>query len=215
MEPDTRVELEATFKDGVPREFINLKKILKGSSCESLINRLSGYSCVQEALKLVCEAVDCYLELPEEKKPETVGRALWSYAVIQYGKCYKKSEGWTVKLEDSATLKDETQIMKDGHRWFIEQRDTFMAHGGKSFAQLSNVFVVRRKGSSGQVDGILANTLTAGGVTDESLKNLKHLAESSLLYVVENTKSLQKKIILELLKTNHPLSSDLLKAHGL
>ena len=212
---DQKITFQISFKDGIPRSVVDLKNILKGPKTESLLNRRSGYQYIVDALKQVCDACDTYLALPETEKPTINGRSLWSYAVIQYCKCYSRNEGWTVTLEESATIKNESEIMKNGHRWFMDQRHTFVAHGGKSTSQNSIVCVIKRNDSPYQIESTFTHSVIAAAPQDEAIVNLKHLAEIAIKYVEETIPSLERKIFLALIEAGQVLSPELIEKFNL
>lgn len=201
--------IQVCFTDGIPRTAIELKSLLKGSQWEKVINMLSGYRLLENTLLEVQQAIESLLTFPDDEKPTIISTALWAFIVIQYGKCYKKNPGWTVMLQASATIEKESTNLKNGHKWVIEQRDTFVAHGGKTPIQKSLVMVARQDESPNQIDSLHVNSATASLPTRNTLINLNHLAEAAILYVREDIAKIERKIFLSLFDEGHVIHPDL------
>jgi hypothetical protein len=211
--PET--ELARAFEDGIPRDIVGLSSLFEGRHWESLINRLAGYRCVVDALNQTRSAIKSFLAIPETEKTQITAIALWSYAMTQYCKCYSHNEGWTVTLEPTGTLKNESETVKAGHKWFMNERNTFLAHGGKTPSQKSYAFIGRRKESPHQVDGLLSNTRVAAAPSDATMTELDHLAEVSINYARTKNLEISKEILQKLLDEKYILNPELIEGFNL
>jgi len=213
--PNPVIKMKMDFPDGIPRTITELKQMLKERKSESIINRLAGYRCIVSALKQVCDGIENYLTISDEDKSKIVGRSLWSFAVIQYAKCYSNNEGWTVTLEASATIKNEPREIKEAHKWFMDQRHSFLAHGGKSYLQQSDVFISQRLEYPFQIDNLICNVATAATPNNHMLEHLKYLSEKTLKYCDERIPDLERKIFILLMENKKPLHPELITHYEL
>jgi hypothetical protein len=209
------LEIEVPSDDGIQRSLQKIEDVLKGKGSESLINRLSGYRSISVALLQAREAIKSYLVIPEGNEPTIESMSLWSFAIIEYCKCYQKNEGWTVTLEPTATIKNESEEIKKWHKWFMSERHNYVAHGGTSSSHQSSVFLIRRKERPFQIDGVRIQAIMAANPSSESMRNLDHLAEVSLKYVEDNSRDIERKIFLSLLEAKQPVNQELLKNYNL
>jgi hypothetical protein len=211
--PET--SLESFFKDSIQRSVIDIKELLKDENDGYLINRISGNRLILNTLDEVRGAIKNYLALPYDDRINITAKALWFFSIIQYGKCYQSNEGWTVMLQSSATLKNEPDEVKEDHKRFMDQRNTFIAHGGKTTGQLAAVLVCQRKEAPNQIDQVAIDTTTATSPYTEDMARLDHLADVTQKYVIDSSYKIERKIFIRLLENNQIINPDLLKYYGL
>lgn len=207
------VQIKRTYQDGIKRDLINLNDVLKDYKYESPKKLLCGYRFVRNTLMEVNEAIAIYLEMSAEERLEMRGRALFSYIVIQYGKCFKPSKGWGVMLQQREVFKrDEVKIKS--HDWFIGERDTYIAHGGKTESQFVTLIVEKRKANN-QIDNIFVHSLSGVVPEPHALTDLKKLIEEALDYVEKKNFETERIIYNLILENGYTLSSEILEMYKL
>jgi hypothetical protein len=73
-----------------------------------------------------CKRLLTELATPEEERDQLMPLALWSSAVLAYGRCFSKGKRFTLTNEDIRTLPLHGAVMKF-HQWVLEERDKLAA----------------------------------------------------------------------------------------
>src|ERR1700745_3427791 len=101
-----------------------------------------------------CTRLLAELDKPEEERDQLMPLALWSSAVLAYGRCFSKGKRFTLTNEDVRTLPLHGAVMKF-HQWVLEERDKLAARaanpaeGAKVGAALSPPEQKDRRGGGG------------------------------------------------------------------
>src|SRR5205807_3043288 len=66
------------------------------------------------------------LAKPEEERDQLMPLALWSSAVLAYGRCFSKGKRFALTNEDVKNLPLHGAVMKF-HQWVLEERDKLAA----------------------------------------------------------------------------------------
>ena len=74
-----------------------------------------------------CKRLLTELAKPEEERDQLIPLALWSSAVLAYGRCFSKGRRFALTSEDVRNLPLHGAVMKF-HKWIIEERDKLTAH---------------------------------------------------------------------------------------
>ena len=74
-----------------------------------------------------CKRAAHRLEKPEEDRDPLIPVALWSSAVLAYGRCFGKGKRFGLATEDIRDLPLHGAVMKF-HKWILEERDKLAAH---------------------------------------------------------------------------------------
>ncbi len=74
-----------------------------------------------------CKRLLAELEKPEEDRDPLMPVALWSSAVLAYGRCFGKGKRFGLATEDVRNLPLHGAVMKF-HKWVLEERDKLAAH---------------------------------------------------------------------------------------
>jgi hypothetical protein len=74
-----------------------------------------------------CKRLLTELAKPEEERDPLIPLALWSSAVLAYGRCFSKGKRFGLATEDVRNLPLHGAVMKF-HTWIIEERDKLSAH---------------------------------------------------------------------------------------
>ena len=74
-----------------------------------------------------CKRLLPELARPEEERDALMPLALWSSAVLAYGRCFSKGRRFALSAEDVKNLPLHGAVMKF-HKWILEERDKLAAH---------------------------------------------------------------------------------------
>ena len=69
-----------------------------------------------------CKRLLPELAKPEEQRDQLMPLALWSSAVLAYGRCFSKGRRFALATEDVKELPLQGAVMKF-HEWVLEERD--------------------------------------------------------------------------------------------
>jgi len=73
-----------------------------------------------------CKRLLTELAKPEEERDQLMPLALWSSAVLAYGRCFSKGRRFALANEDVRDLPLHGEVMKF-HQWVLEERDKLAA----------------------------------------------------------------------------------------
>ena len=73
-----------------------------------------------------CKRLLADLAKPEEERDQLMPLALWSSAVLAYGRCFSKGKRFALSNDDVKNLPLHGAVMKF-HQWILEERDKLAA----------------------------------------------------------------------------------------
>ena len=123
-----------------------------------------------------CKRLLPELAKPEEERDQLMPLALWSSAVLAYGRCFSKGRRFALATEDVNELPLQGAVMKF-HEWVLEERDKLAARaanpaeGARVGAALSPPEQEKR-----QVEGIVIFASSHEVVNDTGVRQLGGLA---------------------------------------
>lgn len=79
-----------------------------------------------------CKRLLTELAKPEEDRDAVVPQALWSAALVAYGRCFGKGKRFGLSAEDVRTLPFRGEVM-EYHKWVIEERGKLTVHPANPF----------------------------------------------------------------------------------
>ena len=97
---------------------------------------LADQASIIEDLQFVmdcCKRLLTELAKPEEDRDAVVPQALWSAALVAYGRCFGKGKRFGLSAEDVRTLPLRGEVMKY-HKWVIGERDKLAMHPANPFS---------------------------------------------------------------------------------
>ena len=74
-----------------------------------------------------CKRLHTDLAMPEEDRDPLMPLALWSSAVVAYGRCFTQGKRFGLATENVRSLPLQGEVMKF-HTWVLEERDKLTAH---------------------------------------------------------------------------------------
>jgi hypothetical protein len=143
-----------------------------------------------------CKRLLTELAKPEDERDQVLPLALWSSAVLAYGRCFSKGKRFTLANEDVRNLPLQGAVMKF-HTWVLEERDKLAARapnpaeGAKVGAALSPPEQKDRR-----VEGIVIFASSHEVVNDVGVRQLGGLA-SELAKLTADKAQEQQDVVLK------------------
>ena len=142
-----------------------------------------------------CKRLLADLAKPEEERDPLLPLALWSSAVLAYGRCFSKGKRFTLSNDDVRNLPLHGAVMKF-HQWILEERDKLAARaanpaeGAKVGAALSPPGQKDRR-----VEGIVIFASSREVVDDTGVRQLGGLASELAKQTAEKAQEQQDVVL--------------------
>ena len=142
-----------------------------------------------------CKRLLADLAKPEEERDPLMPLALWSSAVLAYGRCFSKGKRFTLSNDDVRNLPLHGAVMKF-HQWILEERDKLAARaanpaeGAKVGAALSPPEQKDRR-----VEGIVIFASSHEVVDDVGVRQLGGLASELAKQTAEKAQEQQDVVL--------------------
>lgn len=142
-----------------------------------------------------CKRLLPELAKPEEERDQLMPLALWSSAVLAYGRCFSKGRRFALATEDVKGLPLQGAVMKF-HEWVLEERDKLAARaanpseGARVGAALSPPEQDKR-----QVEGIVIFASSHEVVNDVGVRQLGGLASELAKQIAEKAQEQQDVVL--------------------
>jgi len=142
-----------------------------------------------------CKRLLTELAQPEEERDQLMPVALWSSAVLAYGRCFSKGKRFALTNEDVRNLPVHGAVMKF-HQWVLEERDKLAARapnpaeGAKVGAALSPPGQKDRR-----VEGIVIFASSHEIVDDVGVRQLGGLASELAKHTAEKAQEQQDVVL--------------------
>ena len=142
-----------------------------------------------------CKRLLPELAKPEEERDQLMPLAMWSSAVLAYGRCFSKGRRFALATEDVKELPLQGAVMKF-HEWVLEERDKLAARaanpaeGARVGAALSPPGQEKR-----QVEGIVIFASSHEVVNDTGVRQLGGLASELARQTAEKAQEQQDVVL--------------------
>jgi hypothetical protein len=142
-----------------------------------------------------CKRLLPELAKPEEERDQLMPLALWSSAVLAYGRCFSKGRRFALTTEDVKELPLQGAVMKF-HEWVLEERDKLAARaanpaeGARVGAALSPPEQEKR-----QIEGIVIFASSHEVVNDTGVRQLGGLASELAKKTAEQAQGQQDVVL--------------------
>ena len=142
-----------------------------------------------------CKRLLADLAQPEEERDPLMPLALWSSAVLAYGRCFSKGKRFTLTNDDVRNLPLHGAVMKF-HQWILEERDKLAARaanpaeGARVGAALSPPEQKDRR-----VEGIVIFASSREVVDDTGVRQLGGLASELAKQTAEKAQEQQDVVL--------------------
>jgi|SRR5947208_2501293 len=142
-----------------------------------------------------CKRLLTELAKPEEERDQLMPVALWSSAVLAYGRCFSKGKRFALTNEDVRNLPLHGAVMKF-HQWVLDERDKLAARapnpaeGAKVGAALSPPGQKDRR-----VEGIVIFASSHEIVDDVGVRQLGGLASELAKHTAEKAQEQQDVVL--------------------
>ena len=140
-----------------------------------------------------CKRLLADLAKPEEERDPLMPLALWSSAVLAYGRCFSKGKRFALSNDDVRNLPLHGAVMKF-HQWILEERDKLAARaanpaeGAKVGAALSAPEQKDRRVEGIVIDNVGVQQL--GGLASELAKQTAEKAKEQQDVVLKDAQQL-------------------------
>jgi len=142
-----------------------------------------------------CKRLLADLDKPEDERDQLMPLALWSSAVLAYGRCFSKGKRFALSNDDVRNLPLHGAVMKF-HQWILEERDKLAARaanpaeGAKVGAALSPLEQKDRR-----VEGIVIFASSREVVDDVGVRQLGGLASELAKQTAEKAQEQQDVVL--------------------
>jgi hypothetical protein len=142
-----------------------------------------------------CKRLLTELAIPEEDRDAVVPQALWSAALVAYGRCFGKGKRFGLAVDDVRTLPLQGEVLKY-HKWVIEERNRLTMHSANPFdatkvgAALSPPGQAKRR-----VEGIAILATSHVLVDDTGVRQLGGLASELAKQTAEKAQQQQDAVL--------------------
>ena len=135
------------------------------------------------------------LARPEEERDQLMPLALWSSAVMAYGRCFGKGKRFGLTAEDVKNLPLHGAVM-NFHTWVLEERDKLAAHApNPSAAAKVGAALTPPEQEDRRVEGIVIFASSHEVVNDVGVRQLGGLASELAKQTAEKAQEQQDVVL--------------------
>jgi hypothetical protein len=121
-----------------------------------------------------CKRLLTELDRPESERDAVVPVALWSAALVAYGRCFATGKRFGLTTDDIRSLPLKGEVMKF-HKWVLEERSKHTTHAADPF-EVARVGAALTARGPRRVTGISVMSLSHVLVDDTGVRQLGGLA---------------------------------------
>ena len=142
-----------------------------------------------------CKRLLAELAKPEDDRDPLMPLALWSSAVVSYGRCFTKGKRFGLATEDVTSLPLQGAVMKF-HTWVLEERDKLAAHAPDPFeaARVGAALSPPEQGDR-RVEGIVIFANSHVVIDDVGVRQLGGLASELAKQTAEKAQEQQDVVL--------------------
>jgi hypothetical protein len=142
-----------------------------------------------------CKRLLTELAIPEEDREAVVPQALWSAALVAYGRCFGKGKRLGLTVEDVRALPLEGEVLKY-HKWVIEERNRLTMHPANPFEATKIGAALSPPGQAARrVEGIAILATSHVLVDDTGVRQLGGLASELAKQTAEKAQQQQDTVL--------------------
>jgi hypothetical protein len=144
-----------------------------------------------------CKRLLPELAKPEEERDPLMPLALWSSAVLAYGRCFSKGKRFALSAEDVKNLPLHGAVMSF-HDWVIEERDKLAARAANpAEAAKVGAALSEPEKKDRRVEGIVIFASSHEVVNDVGVRQLGGLASELAKHIAEKAQEQQDVVLKE------------------
>jgi hypothetical protein len=149
-----------------------------------------------------CKRLLTELAKPDENRDAVVPQALWSAALVAYGRCFGKGKRFGLSAEDVRSLPLRGEVMKY-HKWVIEERDKLTMHPANPFAAAKvGAALSPPDHADRRVEGIVILSTSHVLVDDTGVRQLGGLASELAKQTAEKAQNQQDFVLADAQQLN-------------
>jgi hypothetical protein len=142
-----------------------------------------------------CKRLLTELAIPEEDRDAVVPQALWSAALVAYGRCFGKGKRFGLTVDDVQTLPLQGEVLKY-HKWVIEERNRLTMHSANPFEATKIGAALSQPGQAKRrVEGIAILSTSHVLVDDTGVRQLGGLASELAKQAAERAQQQQDTVL--------------------
>jgi hypothetical protein len=142
-----------------------------------------------------CKRLLAELARPEEERDSVVPVALWSAALVAYGRCFATGQRFGLTADDVTSVPLQGEVLSY-HKWVIRERNTTTRHPADPFdAAVIGAALSPPRAQSGQVEGIVILSMSHVLVDDTGVRQLGGLASELARRTAEKMKAQQDVVL--------------------
>lgn len=174
MEPIALADRPGFHIDGYP----NAVKVLALPG--PVAKRVADFALHQADLRFAHDCLEEINRVPEE--PRTLRQALWRSAVVHFLKCYGDS-GARSQLSEKKVLRGEPPEAMEVFQYFKSLRNKHVVHDENPYSQSLPGAILNNRDQPHKIEKIIALSVVAETLEQETYSNLRLLVEKSLAWV--------------------------------
>lgn len=149
-----------------------------------------------------CKRLLTELAKPEEDRDAVMPQALWSAALVAYGRCFGKGKRFGLSPEDVCTLPLRGEVMKY-HEWVIGERGKLTKHPANPFAATKvGAALSPPDHAERRVEGIVVLATSHVLVDDTGVRQLGGLASELAKQTAEKAQAQQDLVLADAQQLN-------------
>jgi hypothetical protein len=142
-----------------------------------------------------CKRLLTELARPEEERDPVVPVALWSAALVAYGRCFATGQRFGLTADDVTSVPLQGEVLSY-HKWVVRERNTATRHPANPFdAAVVGAALSAPEAPSGQVEGIVILSTSHVLVDDTGVRQLGGLASELARQTAEKMKAQQDVVL--------------------
>lgn len=142
-----------------------------------------------------CKRLLTELAVPEQNRDAVVPQALWSAALVAYGRCFGKGKRFGLTVDDVQTLPLQGEVLKY-HKWVIEERNRLTMHSANPFEATKIGAALSQPGQAKRrVEGIAILSTSHVLVDDTGVRQLGGLASELAKQTAESAQQQQDTVL--------------------
>ena len=144
-----------------------------------------------------CRRLLTELARPEAERDAVVPVALWSAALVSYGRCFSSGQRFGLTTDDLLSLPLQGEVLKF-HKWVIEERNRHTRHSADPFEVARvGVALAGRDTAKRQVTGITVLATRHVLVDDTGVRQLGGLASELARQTADRARAQQDAVLAE------------------
>lgn len=141
-----------------------------------------------------CRRLLSELATPEADRDAVVPLALWSSALVAYGRCFSSGKRFGLTAQDVEDLPLEGEVLKF-HKWVIEERNRHTRHAANPFESARVGLALAAPPAKRRIEGVAVLSASHVLVDDTGVRQLGGLASELARQTADRAKAQQDVVV--------------------